>query len=134
MGRLSQFVGFVQVVVAKSCQARCWAGRLVATVPALAVLAAEQARFVHADVPADDTTARLALGRVLRSRNPDAERLGDSSIVDRNNIRDAIEEARRERPEQVGLRPIRVYPSLLRTDWDLKLTETGLEHLARQAA
>lgn len=45
-----------------------------------------------------------------------------------------IAEARRERPEQVGLRPKRVYPSLLRTDWDAELTEAGLEHLSRTAA
>ena len=56
------------------------------------------------------------------------------SILDRNYIRKTIEEACRERPEQVGLRPRRVYPSLLRTDWDTKLTEAGLEHLARLAA
>ena len=52
-------------------------------------------------------------------------------IVDRNNIQEAIAEARRKRPEQVGLRPTRVFPSLLRIDWDSKLTEAGLEHLAR---
>ena len=57
-----------------------------------------------------------------------------STIVDRNNILDAIEEARRERPEQVGLRPRMVFPSLLREDWDAKLTVAGLEHLARQTA
>jgi len=57
-----------------------------------------------------------------------------SPIVDRNNIQEAIEEARRNRPEQVGLRPKMVYPSLLRTDWDTKLTEMGLDHLSRRAA
>jgi hypothetical protein len=46
----------------------------------------------------------------------------------------AIEEARREHPEQVGLRPKRVSPSSLREDWDTKLMEVGLEHLARTAA
>ncbi len=57
-----------------------------------------------------------------------------SPIVDRNKIQDAIAEARRNRPEQVGLRPKMVFPSLLRTDWDEKLSEAGLDHLARQAA
>ena len=45
-----------------------------------------------------------------------------------------VAEAQRNRPEQVGLRPKMVFPSLLRTDWDMKLTAAGLEHLARQAA
>ena len=57
-----------------------------------------------------------------------------SSTVDRNNILDAIREARREHPEQVGLRPRRVFPSDLREDWDTKLTEVGLKHLSRMAA
>jgi hypothetical protein len=46
----------------------------------------------------------------------------------------AIAEFQRNRPGHVGLRPRMVYPSFLRTDWDSKLTEMGLEHLARQAA
>lgn len=58
----------------------------------------------------------------------------DSTIVDRNNILDAIQEARRNRPEQVGLQPRMVYPSLLRTDWDQELVEAGLKHLSRLAA
>ena len=57
-----------------------------------------------------------------------------SPIVDRNNIQDAIAEARRKRPDQVGLRPKMVFPSLLRTDWDSERREAGLENLARQAA
>jgi hypothetical protein len=43
-------------------------------------------------------------------------------------------EAQRKRPEQLGLRPKMVFPSLLRTDWDSELREAGLENLARQAA
>ena len=69
---------------------------------------------------------------VLSSGNTTTPRT--SPIVDRNNILDAIQEARRERPEQVGLRPKMVYPSLLRVDWDEKLTEAGLKHLSRMAA
>jgi hypothetical protein len=57
-----------------------------------------------------------------------------SPIVDRNNIQDAIAEARRNRPEQVGLRPRMVFPSLLRSDWDSLLVEAGLDFLSRQAA
>jgi hypothetical protein len=57
-----------------------------------------------------------------------------STIVDRNRIQDAIEEARQNRPEQVGLRPKMVFPSLMRSDWDAKLADAGLEHLARAAA
>ena len=38
-----------------------------------------------------------------------------SPIVDRNKIREAVEEARRNRPEQVGLRPRKVSPSVPRT-------------------
>jgi hypothetical protein len=53
-----------------------------------------------------------------------------SPIVDRN----VIAEIQRERPEQVGLRPRRVFPSDLRTDWDEKLREIGLDHLSRMAA
>ena len=45
-----------------------------------------------------------------------------------------VVEAQRERPDQVGLRPKRVFPSLLRTDWDSELTAAGLEHLSRLAA
>jgi hypothetical protein len=44
-----------------------------------------------------------------------------------------VAEAQRNRPDQIGLRPKRVYPSLLRMDWDEKLSEAGLEHLCRQA-
>lgn len=55
-------------------------------------------------------------------------------IVDRNKIQDAIAEACRKRPEQVGLRPRMVFPSLLRLDWDSELTAVGLEHLSRVAA
>jgi hypothetical protein len=58
----------------------------------------------------------------------------DSTTVDRNNIRDAIEEACRERPDQVGLRPKMVFPSELRVDWDQELLEAGLDHLSRLAA
>jgi hypothetical protein len=58
----------------------------------------------------------------------------DSPIVDRNKVADAVREACRNRPEQVGLRPRRVFPSLLRTDWDGKLREAGLARLARMAA
>ncbi len=54
----------------------------------------------------------------------------DSCIV----VCNAIREAQQERPEQVGLRPKRVFPSLTREDWDTKLMEAGLEHLARMAA
>ena len=39
---------------------------LVKTLGGVAVLAAEQARLVHADVPADNAPARLALGGILR--------------------------------------------------------------------
>jgi hypothetical protein len=46
----------------------------------------------------------------------------------------AIAESLRDRPNHVGVRPRMVFPSLLRTDWDSKLSEAGLEHLARQAA
>jgi len=49
-------------------------------------------------------------------------------------VRNKIEESRQKRPEQVGLRPKKVFPSLLRTDWDEKLTEAGLDHLSRMAA
>ena len=77
----------------------------------------ELMRMMEEALEAADTTTRL-----------------DPSIVDRNNLQEAIAEARRNRPEQVGLRPVRVFPSLLREDWDSKLTEAGLEHLARQAA
>ena len=57
-----------------------------------------------------------------------------STIVDRNKIQDAIEEARQNRPEQVGLRPKMVFPSLLRSDWDSELNEAGLGWLSRTAA
>ena len=49
---------------------------LVENLGGVAVLAAEHAGLVHAHVTADDASARLALGRVLRLRNLDAERLG----------------------------------------------------------
>ena len=45
-----------------------------------------------------------------------------SSIVVCNMIAESL----RERPEQVGLRPKMVFPSLLRTDWDSELAEAGL--------
>ena len=57
-----------------------------------------------------------------------------STIVDCNNILDAIAGSPPERPEQVGLRPRMVFPSLLREDWDAKLSVAGMEHLARQTA
>ena len=57
-----------------------------------------------------------------------------SPSVDRNNIREAIIEACQNHPEHVGLRPVRVYPSLLRTDWDTELRKAGLDHLSRLAA
>jgi hypothetical protein len=44
-----------------------------------------------------------------------------------------VDEARRNRPRHVGVRPRMVYPSLLRTDWDSELTAAGLEHLSRMA-
>ncbi len=45
-----------------------------------------------------------------------------------------VAESQPKRPEQFGLRPKMVFPSLLREDWDEKLTAAGLEHLARQAS
>jgi hypothetical protein len=53
-----------------------------------------------------------------------------SSIV----VCNLVAEAQQERPDQVGLRPKMVSPSELRTDWDGKLREAGLEHLSRMAA
>ena len=47
----------------------------------VAIHATARARFVHADVPADDAPARLALGRVFRLRNFDAQRLGDDTVI-----------------------------------------------------
>jgi hypothetical protein len=46
----------------------------------------------------------------------------------------SVEEAWQERPDQVGLRPRRVFPSDLREDWDEKLRQAGLESLSRLAA
>jgi hypothetical protein len=46
----------------------------------------------------------------------------------------SVEEARQDRPDQVGLRPKRVFPSDLREDWDEKLRQAGLERLCRLAA
>jgi len=46
----------------------------------------------------------------------------------------SVEEARQERPDQVGLRPRRVFPADLREDWDEKLRQAGLERLSRLAA
>ena len=46
----------------------------------------------------------------------------------------SIEEARQNRPDQVGLRPKRVFPADLREDWDEKLRQAGLERLSRLAA
>jgi hypothetical protein len=45
-----------------------------------------------------------------------------------------VAESLRGRPEQVGLRPKRVFPSELRTDWDSELVEAGLGWLSRTAA
>jgi hypothetical protein len=41
-----------------------------------------------------------------------------------------VEEAKAERPEQLGLRPRMVTPSERRIDWNQKFREAGLEHLA----
>ena len=45
-----------------------------------------------------------------------------------------VAESQQKRPEQVGLRPRMVCPSLLREDWDAELSAAGMEHLARQTA
>ena len=56
--------------------------------------------------------------------------LSPSSIVVCNTIAESL----RDRPEKVGVRPRMVFPSLLRMDWDEKLSEAGLKHLSRLAA
>ena len=42
--------------------------------------------------------------------------------------------SQQDRPDQVGLRPKRVFPADLREDWDEKLRQAGLERLSRLAA
>jgi hypothetical protein len=78
------------------------------------------------------SASEVLMGRIEESL--DTTTPCDPCTVDRNKVADAIAEACRNRPEQVGLRPRMVYPSLLRVDWDAKLAEAGLEFLARQAA
>ncbi len=43
----------------------------------------------------------------------------------------SVEEARRDRPDHVGLRPKRIFPSDLREDWDENLREAGQDRLSR---
>ena len=55
---------------------------LIETSGGVTVLAAVQTRIVHADVAADDASARIAFGRVFRTWNVHAgECLGDHLIV-----------------------------------------------------
>jgi hypothetical protein len=71
------------------------------------------------------------MGMIEKALNADTTTNSSSlSIL----VCNSVEEARRDRPEHVGLRPKRVFPSLLRTDWDGELRKAGLEFLAREAA
>jgi len=79
---------------------------------------------------------RWRAGEKLMGMMEEALRSGSTSTPLPSTIvgRNIIAEAQQERPDQVGLRPKMVFPSLLREDWDEKLVEAGLEHLARRAA
>jgi len=71
------------------------------------------------------------MGMIEKALNADTTTNSSSlSIL----ICNSVEEARRDRSEQVGLRPRRVFPSGLREDWDARLRQAGLENLCRLAA
>ena len=71
------------------------------------------------------------MGMIEKALNTDTTTNSSSlSIL----VCNSVEEARRERPDQVGLRPKRVFPADLREDWDEKLRQAGLERLSRLAA
>ena len=71
------------------------------------------------------------MGMIEKALNADTTTNSSSlSIL----VCNSVEEARQERPDQVGLRPKRVFPADLREDWDQKLTQAGLERLSRLAA
>ncbi len=71
------------------------------------------------------------MGMIEKALNADTATNSSSlSIL----VRNSVEEARQDRPDQVGLRPKRVFPSDLREDWDARLRQAGLECLSRLAA
>jgi hypothetical protein len=74
------------------------------------------------------------MGMIEKALNADTTTNSSSLSILVCLVCNSVEEARQERPDQVGLRPRRVFPADLREDWDEKLRQAGLEPLSRLAA